>query len=37
VGQGLSVFVLMLMVILSYVILQPISDTPRQWRPEDLH
>jgi UMF1 family MFS transporter len=37
VGQGISVIVLMLMVVLSYAILQPISDAPRQWRPEDLH
>ena len=37
VGQGLSVIVLMMMVVLSYVILQPISDAPRQWRPEELH
>jgi hypothetical protein len=37
VGQGISVMVLMMMVVLSYFILQPISDAPRQWRPEDLH
>jgi UMF1 family MFS transporter len=37
VGQGLSVIVLMTMVVLSYFILQPISDAPREWRPEDLH
>jgi UMF1 family MFS transporter len=37
VGQGISVIVLMLMVVLSYAILQPISDAPRKWRPEDLH
>lgn len=37
VGQGISVIVLMLMVVLSYAILQPISDAPREWRPEDLH
>ena len=37
VGQGLSVIVLMMMVVLSYFILQPISDAPRKWRPEDLH
>jgi hypothetical protein len=24
-------------VVLSYFILQPISDAPREWRPEDLH
>jgi len=37
VGQGFSVIVLMLMVVLSWFILQPISDAPREWRPEDLH
>jgi UMF1 family MFS transporter len=37
VGQGLSVIVLMMMVILSWFILQPISDAPREWRPQDLH
>jgi len=37
VGQGISVIVLMLMVVLSYAILQPISDARREWRPEDLH
>jgi len=37
VGQGLSVIVLMMMVVLSWFILQPISDAPREWRPEDLH
>jgi UMF1 family MFS transporter len=37
VGQGLSVIVLMTMVVLSYFILQPISDAPRKWRSEDLH
>ena len=35
VGQGLSVIVLMMMIILSYVILQPISDAPREWSAED--
>ncbi|MFL5382586.1 MAG: MFS transporter [Longimicrobiaceae bacterium] len=37
VGQGLSVLVLMLMIVVSFFILEPISDTPRKWRPEDLH
>lgn len=37
VGQGISVIVLMTMVVASYIILQPISDAPREWRPEDLH
>jgi UMF1 family MFS transporter len=36
VGQGLSVFVLMTMVVLSYLILQPISDAPREWQGDDL-
>jgi UMF1 family MFS transporter len=35
VGQGFSVLVLMLMVILSYVILQPITDEKRVWKAED--
>lgn len=35
VGQGISVIVLMLMVILSYVILQPVDDKPREWSAED--
>jgi len=35
VGQGISVIVLMLMIILSYIILQPISDAPREWKAED--
>ena len=37
VGQGFSVIVLMMMVIASYLILQPISDAPREWKAEDLH
>jgi UMF1 family MFS transporter len=36
VGQGLSVIVLMMMIIASYVILQPISDAPREWKGDDL-
>lgn len=36
VGQGLSVIVLMAMVVVSWFILRPISDAPRQWRPQDL-
>ena len=35
VGQGISVLVLMLMVVLSYFILQPISDEPREWKTEE--
>ena len=37
VGQGFSVIVLMVMVVASYLILQPISDAPREWKAEDLH
>lgn len=36
VGQGLSVIVLMGMVVISWFILRPIDDAPRQWKPEDL-
>jgi hypothetical protein len=35
VGQGLSVIVLMGMIVASYVVLQPISDAPREWTGED--
>lgn len=35
VGQGISVIVLMLMILLSWFILQPISDAPREWAAED--
>lgn len=35
VGQGIGVLVLLGMIALSYIILQPISDTPRDWSPED--
>lgn len=34
-GQGVAVLVLTAMVIASYVILQPIFDTPRDWSPAD--
>ena len=37
VGQGISVLVLLLLVIASYVILRPVSDEPRQWQGTDLH
>ncbi|HSU14622.1 MFS transporter [Longimicrobium sp.] len=37
VGQGLSVIVLMGMIVASYLILQPISDAPREWKGADLH
>jgi UMF1 family MFS transporter len=36
VGQGIGVLVLLTMVVLSYFILQPISDAPRKWSDEDL-
>ncbi|HEX6751417.1 MAG TPA: MFS transporter [Longimicrobium sp.] len=35
VGQGLSVILLMGMIVVSYVILQPISDAPREWTGDD--
>jgi UMF1 family MFS transporter len=35
VGQGISVLVLLGMVVLSWFILRPISDTPRVWSDED--
>ncbi|MBV9110481.1 MAG: MFS transporter [Gemmatimonadetes bacterium] len=37
VGQGFSVIVLMVMIVASYIILQPISDAPREWKGADLH
>ncbi|HSH77502.1 MAG TPA: MFS transporter [Herpetosiphonaceae bacterium] len=36
VGQGIGVLVLLLLVLLSYVILRPISDQPRAWQGADL-
>ncbi len=36
VGQGIGVLVLLLLVILSYVILRPVSDAPRTWHGSDL-
>ncbi|HEX6038411.1 MFS transporter [Longimicrobium sp.] len=35
VGQGIGVIVLLSMVILSWIILRPISDAPREWSAED--
>lgn len=35
VGQGIGVIVLLSMVIVSWFILRPISDTPREWSAED--
>ncbi len=37
VGQGIGVLVLLAFVGISWVILRPVSDHPRLWRPEDLH
>lgn len=31
VGQGIGVLVLLLLIFVSYVILRPVSDTPRHW------
>ena len=31
VGQGIGVLVLLILVVVSYVILRPVSDTPRSW------
>jgi hypothetical protein len=31
VGQGIGVLVLLSLIIISYVILQPVTDTPRDW------
>jgi hypothetical protein len=35
VGQGIGVLVLLSMVIVSWLILRPISDAPRVWTAED--
>jgi UMF1 family MFS transporter len=32
VGQGIAVLVLLSMVLISYVILRPVTDTPREWK-----
>ena len=32
VGQGIAVLVLLSMVIISYIILRPVTDTPRNWK-----
>jgi UMF1 family MFS transporter len=37
VGQGIGVLVLLVLVVTSWVILRPVSDEPRAWRPQDLH
>lgn len=36
VGQGIGVLVLLLLIVLSYVILRPVSDQPRTWQGADL-
>jgi UMF1 family MFS transporter len=35
VGQGIGVLVLLGMIVISFIILQPISDKPREWSDED--
>jgi len=32
VGQGIGVLVLLVLIIVSYVILQPVTDAPRDWQ-----
>jgi MFS-type transporter involved in bile tolerance (Atg22 family) len=36
VGQGIGVLVLLVLIIVSYAILQPVSDAPRTWSGSDL-
>jgi MFS transporter, UMF1 family len=36
VGQGIGVLVLLGLILISYVILRPVSDAPRQWQGADL-
>ena len=35
VGQGIAVLVLLTMILISYVILRPVTDTPRKWTPPE--
>jgi len=35
VGQGIAVLVLLTMIIVSYAILRPVTDTPRNWTPPE--
>ncbi|MDP9347789.1 MAG: MFS transporter [Gemmatimonadota bacterium] len=35
-GQGIGVFVLLTLVVVSYIILRPVSDEPRRWEGTDL-
>lgn len=37
VGQGIGVLALLVLMIISYVILQPVSDAPRVWAAKDRH
>jgi MFS transporter, UMF1 family len=37
VGQGIGILTLLILVGLSYVILEPVSDAPRTWAAKDLH
>jgi hypothetical protein len=35
-GQGIAVLALLLLMLASYFILQPVSDAPREWAGADL-
>lgn len=37
VGQGIGVLVLLILVLVSWTILRPVSDAPRKWSGADLH
>ena len=37
VGQGIGILTLLVLVVVSYVILDKVSDTPRAWSARDLH
>jgi UMF1 family MFS transporter len=37
VGQGVGVLTLLLLMVVSYLILQPVSDAPRRWGEKDAH
>jgi len=37
VGQGIGILTLLILVGVSYVILEPVSDAPRTWAEKDLH
>jgi UMF1 family MFS transporter len=37
VGQGIGVLALLVLMIVSYIILQPVSDAPRAWPAKDRH